>query len=788
MKNRWLHHFRSKSTKNTVSRLPFFVQTVFNVDREISRVFIINYIEFWEKSVLHKGEIWTVKFLKDLYGSCLRFSVGHSFPEFRFCKVGKFGLPLLVKDLIPLLTGSLNERRAALYLLQIYKLALVEGEKPSLETITEKFHRSIDWNDSSSIGEIFYKLSKDEFGEDFAIDLSNRFNRVIESFFPKNRLKQRIRKLSKLNSLYITPKKGPNGLSINSIISDMISLKKTTLWKTLKDYTYRTKNKVLRRIMIYLDLVSYEYVEDTNLSEDEFITSKLSIKFETGGKTRFFAIVDWFTQSALQGLHTLLFQILSEIPEDGTFDHSKISKLLSIWTIDEFNPKLDYSSMDLSSATDRLPSGLQYLILKEIVGEDLSKSWLEIMTNRDFRVPDSQHFVKYGCGQPMGALSSWAMLAVTHHIIASVCLTYEKSVWNSGLPPYGIIGDDIALLGTNSTKIYSIIMDKILGVSVNPIKGYTSVTLTGENNLEYGIPNKVVEIAKRVVVNGYEITPGSPNTLKAYLDSPENFISLLNDLHDRGVLIDPGFNTFELIADLGYHPRLAMEYALFPPLPARPFTVGFDKSAETFLNLQKYCWYKSTDISVEDIQKYLLNKFKKRILSSIEEKYDNIFDMNRAISPIEEGKVSSLIHSKGRVLALRSINRQLNQELIRFNELIGETYPIPETSFNKMAKTLDNISDLSELLVGLPTKVNYKSKLSRARATLMKDLQKDEEKRGSNKNNKTLNNYELSSSTVSLLASAIEVSTTDDLIIDNLKRNYITPNIISLDWVTSNVD
>jgi len=55
------------------------------------------------------------------------------------------------------------------------------------------------------------------------------------------------------------------------------------------------------------------------------------------------------------------------------------------------------------------------------------------------------------------------------------------------------------------------------------------------------------------------------------------------------------------------------------------------------------------------------------------------------------------------------------------------------------------------------------------------------------KQNKTINNYDSSSSTVNLLASAIEVSTSEELIIDNLRRNYITPNIISLDWVTNDV-
>jgi len=30
------------------------------------------------------------------------------------------------------------------------------------------------------------------------------------------------------------------------------------------------------------------------------------------------------------------------------------------------------------------------------------------------------HTVSYAVGQPMGALSSWAMLAITHHLIVQV--------------------------------------------------------------------------------------------------------------------------------------------------------------------------------------------------------------------------------------------------------------------------------------------------------------------------------------------------------------------------------
>lgn len=40
------------------------------------------------------------------------------------------------------------------------------------------------------------------------------------------------------------------------------------------------------------------------------------------------------------------------------------------------------------------------------------------MVNRDFKEDITEAgSVRYGVGQPMGILSSWAMLALTHHVI-----------------------------------------------------------------------------------------------------------------------------------------------------------------------------------------------------------------------------------------------------------------------------------------------------------------------------------------------------------------------------------
>jgi hypothetical protein len=55
----------------------------------------------------------------------------------------------------------------------------------------------------------------------------------------------------------------------------------------------------------------------------------------------------------------------------------------------------------------------------------LGDPWKKLLVNRSYLVPKSirglgmriPKTVRYAVGQPMGALSSWAMLALTHHFI-----------------------------------------------------------------------------------------------------------------------------------------------------------------------------------------------------------------------------------------------------------------------------------------------------------------------------------------------------------------------------------
>jgi len=75
-------------------------------------------------------------------------------------------------------------------------------------------------------------------------------------------------------------------------------------------------------------------------------------------------------------------------------------------------------------------------ILSELIGEDRSLAWKNILVGRDYYLEDLDEGTfkykginhkpyRYEVGQPMGALSSWAMLALTHHLI--VQLAYQRS-------------------------------------------------------------------------------------------------------------------------------------------------------------------------------------------------------------------------------------------------------------------------------------------------------------------------------------------------------------------------
>jgi hypothetical protein len=191
---------------------------------------------------------------------------------------------------------------------------------------------------------------------------------------------------------------------------------------------------------------------------------RLSAKIEAAGKVRVFAIVDSITQILLRPFHDFLMKGLRRFgPNDATHDQNKGVEDFGRYCRER---KLPMYSFDLKSATDLIPNVLYRLLFSPLIGEARASSWLSLLVDRDYMVgdpkrkgtaegfhPASPPTVRYGTGQPIGALSSWASLAWVHH--ALVHFAAQKVGFRIGtFRDYIVLGDDIVIANTEVATSY----------------------------------------------------------------------------------------------------------------------------------------------------------------------------------------------------------------------------------------------------------------------------------------------------------------------------------------------
>lgn len=185
------------------------------------------------------------------------------------------------------------------------------------------------------------------------------------------------------------------------------------------------------------DRITIRHKSSYIYEEFKFSLGKLSIIHEAAGKNRIIAIIDYWSQSILRILHDYIFKLLPYFPGDATFDQEG--------TLRTFAARDDISyhaSYDLSSATDLLPRQLYVAVLQPIFGLEFVLKWMDLLTDRIFSwtptrdtinkvtrgnklrpVAKVRHKllpIRYTRGQPMGAYSSWGLLAIAHHMIVQL--------------------------------------------------------------------------------------------------------------------------------------------------------------------------------------------------------------------------------------------------------------------------------------------------------------------------------------------------------------------------------
>nr|QXN75378.1 MAG: RNA-dependent RNA polymerase [Grapevine-associated mitovirus 3] len=238
---------------------------------------------------------------------------------------------------------------------------------------------------------------------------------------------------------------------------------------------------------------------------------KLAVVYDQAGKARVVAMTNYWIQCLFRPIHDSLFEFLRSISYvDGTFNQEGCVRDF----MDTVDPNQTIYSFDLSAATDRLPIDIQVQILSIIFDNDyLAQRWADIIKKIDWYFKGTNY--KYSVGQPMGAYSSWAMLATTHHVIMRVA---SINCGLEGFSDYLILGDDVIIANDSVAKEYMRIMS-LLGLEINLQK-----SMIGVNSCEF---------AKKWMIGQRDLSPFGAKLILQALRSRDAMFLVITDLLRR---------------------------------------------------------------------------------------------------------------------------------------------------------------------------------------------------------------------------------------------------------------
>jgi hypothetical protein len=277
----------------------------------------------------------------------------------------------------------------------------------------------------------------------------------------------------------MTVKSGPKGHALWTSYLDLL-----TIPDSLKESLGVVGGpKLIKAMSNYLDFIPYiqKYLDNFPVKTGTALR-RLAVIQDKEGKNREIAILDYYTQLALEPLHNVLFKVIKRIPQDCTFDHGKL--------LETFVPVdgSSYHSIDLSSATDRFPIQLQGLLLEVLYGKEYSEHWENVMVGYPFDYKGES--ITYARGNPMGAYSSWSAFVLAHHFLVYLACKEAKVNWKKCR--YMMLGDDIVIADDKVAHAYIGILQRF-DIPFSKEKSHQSPYL--------------FEFAKRFVHDGTEISP-----------------------------------------------------------------------------------------------------------------------------------------------------------------------------------------------------------------------------------------------------------------------------------------
>lgn len=481
-----------------------------------------NYTKIANRLLATNGPKWTCQRLKDYYNFACSIALHTEVINIPFCKT-KGGFPVDLLAMKPYLTSPrIEKRRACLTLLRSYTQIYSEASE-----------------DVSSIVEPGPDIS---LLSDYRLQLE-KITRKYKAF-----LKPRLRD----ESLFTSSKNGPNGPALLNVDKDYVAIKESGILETIRQLNKEISDTCSAPIGREVNLSNgfapdfdslademddlacksrfdrkealYECMENfttwrKQIESDAYErveASRLGFISEGGCKTRVIAIADYFTQDCLKPIHRDLYRLLNRLETDGTSSHNRISQVVKKKT----SEGSVVWSFDLTSATDRFPIFLQELVLSEMYGPKVSKLWSNLMINRKFKSPGG--YVKYEVGQPMGLLSSWPAFALTHHIVVEAC---ALKIGKTSFKDYCLIGDDLTIFDESVAKEYLRFLNTF-NIKISEAKSLVSK----------GKPHSSAEIAKRLFLDGKEISPIPYDAIESAIKNYLLFPNLIRLSMERDVI------------------------------------------------------------------------------------------------------------------------------------------------------------------------------------------------------------------------------------------------------------
>jgi hypothetical protein len=293
---------------------------------------------------------------------------------------------------------------------------------------------------------------------------------------------------------HISGASGPNGsVSYTRYLDDLYALSNSRvgIYVAILYFTLPYVNK-REAVNALVDALT----ASADRGDKQALHSRLTFLGDKGGKTRVIALVDILTQSCLSTVHQRCNAILRRLKQDGTFDQDKARSYIKRLT----GHNVFLASIDLTAATDRLPALYQVFVLiyLRILTPLQALGWYLVTTRREFVYlrDGSPKYVRYAVGQPMGELSSWPVMAISHHFL--VRLSYAMASVHHSNWRYALLGDDLTLASKPASNNYLRLIS-YLGVDYSVDKTYLTIG--------------AAEFAKSLFREGKDLTPFSTANL-----------------------------------------------------------------------------------------------------------------------------------------------------------------------------------------------------------------------------------------------------------------------------------